>query len=255
MYERMNKLVGRRLIHVQRNIDGPRLYSISRYGIAHVGLGLTAPKVSNATFRHELAIVDVARQLDMTGTRYLTEREIRASPTGQDKYTVRIHEASRSSHHWPDLVVEAGAELWAVEVELTHKKLDRLKSIIAGYARRDPYAKTCYFVRDHRLAQKIQTVAHDRDLQWKQWLVVWDVERANLSEHVNNDVQQKSDDRHAELSAKLSTAEAEAQRWRAEFDAWKHIFEHLCRKRGKDRDRVIDQVRERLYEMENGSHR
>jgi len=138
-YARLRGLRARRLIRHERDVPGPGIFLATRAGLRLSDTDLAEATWSLATLRHDLAVADVAIELEREGHWLFSERELRraiAEGYGED-YRIECREAgaARTMRHLPDLAVNDpdGRRFTAVEVELTQKRSERTRSILAGY--------------------------------------------------------------------------------------------------------------------------
>jgi len=138
-YARLRGLRARRLIRHERDVPGPGIFLATRGGLRLSDVDLAEASFSLATLRHDLAVADVAIELEREGRWLFSERELRraiAEGYGDD-YRIECRESGtgRTLRHLPDLAVNDpdGSAWTAVEVELTQKRSERTRSILSGY--------------------------------------------------------------------------------------------------------------------------
>lgn len=138
-YARLRGLRARRLIRHERDVPGPGIFLATRAGLRLSDVDLAEASFSLATLRHDLAVADAAIELEREGHWLFSERELRraiAEGYGED-YRIECRESgtARTLRHLPDLAVNDpdGRRFTAVEVELTQKRSERTRSILAGY--------------------------------------------------------------------------------------------------------------------------
>ena len=123
------------LVEVWPGVGGSgRLVLCKRSGLKAVGRDeLSTPRPSLATVHHSAVVARVAAQLERSGQRVLSEREIQAGERAEAK---RIYSAQRGEdgYHRPDLVL-LGEPDDAIEVELTNKAARRLDELLRGWRR------------------------------------------------------------------------------------------------------------------------
>ena len=173
-YARLHLLAGEGLVALERRVPGPAVYYATRTGLAAVGLPLGEARVSLATLEHDLAVADAAAGLECAGERLYarTEREMRSDLRleGDCAWRVAVRDTGqgRSGHHWPDLAAHRHRDKgWvAVEVELSQKRAERTRSILAGY--RDHSASllsaVLYLTPDRRSSERIERLAASEGL-------------------------------------------------------------------------------------------
>lgn len=138
-YARLRGLRARRLIRHERDVPGPGIFLATRAGLRLSDVDLSEASFSLATLRHDLAVADVAIELERAGRWLSSEREMRrevAEGYGE-AYRIECREAgaARTMRHLPDLAVNDpdGRRWTAVEVELSQKRSERTRSILSGY--------------------------------------------------------------------------------------------------------------------------
>ena len=173
-YARLALLTAEGLAALERRVPGPAVYYATRTGLAAVGLPLGEARVSLATLEHDLAVADAAAGLECAGERLYarTEREMRCDLRleGDCAWRVAVRDTGqgRSGHHWPDLAAHRHRDKgWvAVEVELSQKRAERTRSILAGY--RDHSASllsaVLYLTPDRRSSERIERLAASEGL-------------------------------------------------------------------------------------------
>ena len=173
-YARLHLLAGEGLVALERRVPGPAVYYATRTGLAAVGLPLGEARVSLATLEHDLAVADAAAGLECAGERLYarTEREMRSDLRleGDCAWRVAVRDTGqgRSGRHWPDLAAHRHRDKgWvAVEVELSQKRAERTRSILAGY--RDHSASllsaVLYLTPDRRSSERIERLAASEGL-------------------------------------------------------------------------------------------
>jgi hypothetical protein len=127
------------LIEVWPGVGGSgRLAICRRSGLQAVGRDeLSTPRPSPASVHHLAVVARVAAQLELSGQRVLSEREIQAQERAEAK---RIYSARRGEvgYHRPDLVL-LGDPDDAIEVELTAKAAHRLDELLRAWRRAVAY--------------------------------------------------------------------------------------------------------------------
>lgn len=141
----------RRLLHQE-----PGIYWATRKGLRHVRLDLAQASLSLTTYRHTLAVVDLALDFEQRSLPLLTERELRRQRSlGQRQYVIETN----LGNHLPDLVLLPGLRPAAVELERTQKSDRRLGAILTGY--RDAILEgriehLLYFVPDETAQRRLE---------------------------------------------------------------------------------------------------
>ena len=173
-YARLQVLAGEGLVALERRVPGPAVYYATRTGLAATGLSLGEARMSLATLEHDLAVADAAAGLECAGERLYarTEREMRCDLRleGDCAWRVAVRDTGqgRSGRHWPDLAAHRHRDKgWvAVEVELSQKRAERTRSILAGY--RDHSASllsaVLYLTPDRRSSERIERLAASEGL-------------------------------------------------------------------------------------------
>lgn len=88
-------------------------------------------RVSPETLRHFSVVAQLAAELERSGRRLLSERELRCNERamGEREFSIRL---PNGRHHRPDLIL-LGERPCPIEVELTAKGSVRLDRILAGW--------------------------------------------------------------------------------------------------------------------------
>ena len=111
-----------------------RLLLCTRRGLRVVGRDdLSTPTFSPAVLQHTAVAARIAAQLEVSGRRVLSEREILAAErlSGERLYTIELR---RGRKHRPDLIL-LGEANEAIEVELTNKAPRRLEGLVRAWRR------------------------------------------------------------------------------------------------------------------------
>jgi len=119
----------------------PALHALTRRGLRAAGRPELDPiAISASSFGHCLAVARVALALRAAGESVGGERELRAferiEGTALASIPLGLARDGRTAWHRPDLVCwRAGGAPLAIEVELTVKAPQRLRTIVRGWAR------------------------------------------------------------------------------------------------------------------------
>ena len=140
-YARLALLTAEGLAALERRVPGPAVYYATRTGLAAAALPLGEARMSLATLEHDLAVAAACAGIECAGERLYarTEREMRSDlrVDGECAWRVAVRDTGkgRSGFHWPDLAAYRNpAKGWvAVEVELSQKRAERTRAILAGY--------------------------------------------------------------------------------------------------------------------------
>jgi hypothetical protein len=153
-YRRVHELVGYGLLRRHRLLynDGGLLTATAE-GLRCAGLHRLAPaRISLALIPHTLASAALAAQLEpqLVDQTLLSDREHRAAENAAGEpiasAIIGSHRDGSGGLHRPDFVLvrRSGAEVIAVEVELTLKSRTRLERILRGYLRNQNVAVVRY---------------------------------------------------------------------------------------------------------------
>lgn len=136
---RVRRLREAGLVEVWPGVGGSgRLVLCRRSGLRAVGRDeLSTPRPSLASVHHSAVVARVMAQLERSGQRVLSEREIQARERAEGK---RIYSAphGENGYHRPDLVL-LGDPDDAIEVELTAKAARRLDELLRAWRRAVAY--------------------------------------------------------------------------------------------------------------------
>jgi hypothetical protein len=156
----------------------PGVYLATREGLSVGEVDLPLPRVDVRTYWHTLAAVDLAIELDAAGWQVASEREVRAvdhgaSDPGELTYCPTTGRGADGLRlHVPDLAVAGGSgRPVADEVELTAKRLRRLRQIAQSYVRARHLAGVVYVTPYPQIAHAVQRVA--RELDASELIVAW----------------------------------------------------------------------------------
>lgn len=159
-YSRLGVLAEAGLVRFEPGFRSKRVYLATRAGLTHAGLRLSPATVAAASFVHDLATVEAAIELEQRfDGSVVSEREMRASSRCGD---YKLLEPASHAVMWPDLVVEA-TERYAVEVELTLKARDRLRSKMLAYAA-STYASVVYLVDSRAVETAVREAGREAGL-------------------------------------------------------------------------------------------
>lgn len=171
-YARLRGLKRLGLVRHETDVPGPSVFLATREGLAVAGCDLSPATVSLATLYHDLAICDVASQIERGApyARVISEREMRLADHGAEEpcYAIEV-ELGRSSRsrHLPDLCVEWEGGPIAVEVELSQKRAERTRAILEGYRSARRLLGVIYLTRDRRQARGLEDLAERLHLGWR----------------------------------------------------------------------------------------
>lgn len=172
-YRRLARLQQLGLVNHHKVLHGePGVYIPTRSGMRLAEVELPPSTVDLGTYRHSVALVSLALELEPEVAALVSEREIRQADGGVRKradlrYAVSLdsgetpHEVGRL--HIPDLVqVHDDGELEAVELELTPKRTRRLRSIIRAFVRaRHLRRGVTYYTPKDNVARLVRGVARE----------------------------------------------------------------------------------------------
>ena len=151
-YELIARLIKAGLLERVQMIYGePSLIRATQTGIAFAGLGLPLATIRIGELHHWIACADVVLWAERRygNDAVLSEREIRF----QEKLERRAVASAKLGElpdgrprlHRPDLVVDRGDGLVAIEVELTPKAPARLRAIVRAWRRAACVERVVYF--------------------------------------------------------------------------------------------------------------
>jgi len=234
IYARLSLLAAEGLVASERRVPGSAVYYATRTGLAATGLPLGEARMSLATLEHDLAVAQVCAETERAegAPVVVTEREMRAElrleGTCAWRTEVRDTGQGRSGFHWPDLALHRGrGGHIAVEVELTQKRAERTRSILAGYSRRhEGLAAVLYLTPEERQAKRLEKMAAEQGMS--SGLPVFraralpGLDLAALVAEVTATVeaeQQERERRHAAEAERRRAEQEERERREAEFRA------------------------------------
>lgn len=137
--------------------SGPGVYYPTAQGVALLPEETIGPiqSLNMGTYRHDLAVLQVAIDLELQGKRTASERELRSMWTKRD-----IKGRIIVPPHVPDLaVIQESGKLIYYEIELTTKSTARLQKILNWYSTQRNLEKVIYLVATDELAAKITELA------------------------------------------------------------------------------------------------
>lgn len=192
-------------------LERERAYLVSAEAVSTLtGSGLSAARFDVRSYRHDLAVTDLAITLELAGKTVISEREIRhleaygerelaVRPPGVDDTAGRL-----LARHYPDLVVESDdGRLWAIELDLTPKRNRRLRNILEGYREAAHIAAVVYYVERpgirRRLWETITDLGMTQRATVREWepfdYARWVVESAPTGQRIGR-AEAREDDRH-----------------------------------------------------------
>lgn len=160
VYRRTAELAHAGYIVLHRPVfaDEGGVYLSTVAGLAVAASPLQAAAVDVRSFHHDLAVVEVAIELERKGFTVLTERELRHEEAfdGAPTLALALDVDTTTRRHFPDLLVahEEG-RYWAIEVELTRKGNERLERILKSYRRSRHISAVRYYVERPTLAARL----------------------------------------------------------------------------------------------------
>jgi len=167
-YARLALLTAEGLVALERRVPGQAVYYATRTGLAVSALPLGEARMSLATLEHDLAVAAACAGIECAGERLYarTEREMRSDlrVDGECRWRVAVRDTGqgRSGYHWPDLAAYRNpAKGWvAVEVELSQKRAERTRAILAGYrSHPEGLSVVLYLTPDARSKERIERLA------------------------------------------------------------------------------------------------
>lgn len=191
---RLKRLEAGGLVRLERrSIVEPWIVSLTPAGAKAIGHRPRRAPRAELHQAHELAIGWLCAHVE-TNSRYagvevLTEREARAQDGERQRsgepprYSVRLDGAPRGQQtRWPDLLLQHGGKVSALEIEFTQKTDDRLQRIIDAYAY-SGFALVTYLTADPGLAAKLtKMIGYQRvtDVRVRPWLRLDDAGQARV---------------------------------------------------------------------------
>lgn len=128
------------------------VYLLTERGIEACGTERGRVRIRLHTLKHDLLVVDIALALAARGSRWITERELRAGVGGIGRPGPRAHV--------PDgVLIHPGGAWIAVEVEISSKPKARLERLLRGYVRRPEFNQVLYICKTKRQTERIQELA------------------------------------------------------------------------------------------------
>ena len=141
------------------------LYTVTANGLAVTGTDLPVAELGPSAYEHDLTVVDVALDAELTGEKVLTHRQLQTlevtSNGGEMLYAVELPDHER---HFPDLVLERTDGRWALEVEIADVRSELLEAILRAYADATHLAGVIYHVAPAVHAERIQRIADALEL-------------------------------------------------------------------------------------------
>lgn len=125
---------------------------------------------------HEAAIVWLCTRIEREtpDARVLTERECRRlDREAPERFSVWVRTGRgtlEKQRRWPDLAVDRGGQLEAIEIEFAPKGTARLQAIIGAYSQRTPFGTARFYARSPALARRLQSIAARERVQMPQSL-------------------------------------------------------------------------------------
>lgn len=173
---RLGQLMRAGLLEHERLLYGkPGVYMATADGIAVGGKALPPARLDVATYRHDLALVDLAIDAELAGEQVVGQREMRAVDATRGgegappRYAIELDDDGSSRRHFPDLI--AGRQ--AVELELTDVSPGHLESVLGAYARGEHLAGVVYYVEHEELAARIRCIATELELGSRLKVQTW----------------------------------------------------------------------------------
>jgi len=191
---RLKRLEASGLVRLERrSVVEPWIVSLTPAGAKAIGHRPRRAPKAELHQTHGLAIGWLCALVE-TSARYAgaqvpTEQEARALEGERQRlgeaprYSVRLDGAPRGQQtRWPDLLLERGVKVSALEIEFTQKTDERLERIIDAYAYSD-FALVTYLTADPDLAAKLtKMIGLPRvpEVRVRPWLRLDDAERAKV---------------------------------------------------------------------------
>jgi DNA-binding MarR family transcriptional regulator len=191
---RLKRLEAGGLVRLERrSVVEPWIVSLTPAGAKAIGHRPRRAPRAELHQAHELAIGWLCAHVETNpryaGVEVLTEREARAMDGKRQRrgepprYSVPLDGAPRGQQtRWPDLLLQHGGKVSALEIEFTQKADDRLQRIIDAYAYSD-FALVTYLTADPGLAAKLtKMIGYQRvtEVRVQPWLRLDDAARAKV---------------------------------------------------------------------------
>lgn len=171
LYARLRGLEQRGLVTTDRVLQSaPRFVSVTREGMRAVGVSGRVVTAKFSQYRHDLAVVDLAYQVQARRPEFtlVTEREMRSEDTinqygARDAVwaTERVSADARRRRQFPDLLQVAPSGQRVVhELEMTPKDVRRLSGIMRAYLVDERVGAVRYWVASAAEA-RVTAVADD----------------------------------------------------------------------------------------------
>lgn len=169
----------------------PGLYLPTRRGMSLLQGELSLPRIDFRQLDHDLGLVELGTDAELTGDRVLTDREIRAisrlrGPWEEpNEYVLEgirpwrgmpaeLRRSPRWPNHYPDQIrFTADGRQIAVELERSEKGIDRLRAILEGYRREASIDRVLYYVTRPVAARRIGALVDDLLMADKTEVILW----------------------------------------------------------------------------------
>ena len=162
---RLNQLGGGGLVTLERVLHRrPGLYLVTGEGLAIASVDLPVAEARLGSYEHDLAVVDVAIAVELAGDRAVTQRQMQTLEVTGGGDLLYAVELATQERHFPDLVLERTDGPWAIEVEVTDVRSERLEAVLRAYAGAEHLAGVLYHVAPAVHAERIQRAAAALDL-------------------------------------------------------------------------------------------
>jgi len=169
----VRRLAGLGLVGCERqHVSQARAVYLTGRGHDLLGWPRRRPPRARLQREHEEAIVWLAIRLEREAADHgwvLTERECRQLEARDDgfRFSVPVAGGERGTERrWPDLVVQAGVDLRAYEIEFAPKGTRRLRHIVDAYET-SSYAETTFMVKSLALGRRIAALTGRHSPDWK----------------------------------------------------------------------------------------
>ncbi len=167
---RLYQLGNAGLVRLERLFFGrPGAYLATADGLAVAGVDLPPAEIDVRVLRRQLGAVELAIDAELAGQAVITARQMRYG----DDAAYAIEVGGDVGRHIPDLVVQRDTGQWAIELELTETRRERLESVLRAYENAPQFAGVVMYAAGAARDQVAQ-LAEQHDLGERLELRAWD---------------------------------------------------------------------------------
>lgn len=150
----------------------PSLYVTTSLGSDTASVALPPATMDVRTLVHDMAVTSLGCELERSGRRVVTEREMRSiEAAGTERpYSVKFQTAAHGrapGHHYPDLVIlddDHAGGIVAVEYEIAAKGARRLRAILEAYLFAQHITRVIYYVEQPSVERRLKLLAGELHL-------------------------------------------------------------------------------------------